>query len=160
MKILSKRRRHESRTNYLKRKRLLESRKARVVIRKSNKYITIQYIESKAAQDNVKVSITSKELLEYGWPQEKAGSLKSLPAAYLTGLLFGNKAKKLASAVLDTGLIRSTKGSKIYSALKGMVDAGFVISHNPEVFPAVERIENENAKGFFDKVKSKIGASK
>ena len=39
MKIIAKRRRIENKTNYTKRRRLLEGRKPRVVIRKTNRYI-------------------------------------------------------------------------------------------------------------------------
>ena len=159
MMILSKRRKAEGKTNYTKRRKLLEGGKPRIIIRKSNKQIIIQYVESKCAQDKVKVSTVSNELLNYGWPKEQAGSLKSLPAAYLAGLLFGKKAlnMKLTSAILDTGLIRSTKGSRIYSAVKGIVDSGFNLPHNTEVFPEDSRIENENVKAFFNKVKESLG---
>lgn len=156
MKIISKRRRHEAKTNYLKRKRLLESKRPRIVIRKSNKYITIQYIESKFAQDSIKLAVVSKELTEYGWPADKAGSLKSLAGAYLAGYLFGTKAKKFEKAVLDTGLIRSTKGSKVYAALKGIIDGGFAMPADAKVFPDEKRIKNENTKNFFDKIKENI----
>ena len=89
MKLIAKRRRRERKTNYLKRRRLLSGQKTRIVIRKSNRYIIIQAVESRFAQDKIITSCLSKSLLEYGWPKEKSGSLKSLPAAYLTGLLFG-----------------------------------------------------------------------
>ncbi len=160
MKIISKRRRLEAKTNYLKRRRLLEGRKPRVVIRKSNRYIVIQFIESKFAQDAVKLTVTSKDLLDYNWPKEKAGSLKSLAGAYLAGFLFGTQAKKLGNAILDTGLIRNTKGSRLYAALKGIVDAGFVIPHSASIFPEEKRIKSDNVKVFFDKVKDSIGGKK
>jgi large subunit ribosomal protein L18 len=160
MKIIAKRRRHENKTNYSKRMRLLEGRKPRVVLRKSNKYIILQYVESKAAQDSVKASVTSKDLLDYGWPKEKAGSLKSLGAAYLAGLLFGKKIKKMAPAILDLGLIRNTKGSRVYSAVKGINDAGFKLPCSEEVFPAEKRIKNENISAFFDKVKLNVEKEK
>jgi large subunit ribosomal protein L18 len=160
MKILAKRRRQEAKTNYYKRKRLLEGEKPRVVIRKTNRYIIIQYTESKLAQDKVVIGLSSKELLENGWPKESAGSLKSLAGAYLAGYLFGTKAKKLDEAILDMGLIRNTKGSRIYAALKGMVDAGFKIAHNKDIFPSEERIKSENVEAFFDKVKDKIQGAK
>lgn len=156
MKIASKRRRHENKTNYSKRMKLLQGRKSRVVIRKSNKYIILQYVESKAAQDAVKASTISKDLLDYGWPKEKMGSLKSLGAAYLTGLLFGKKINKLAPAILDLGLIRSTKESRAYSAVKGINDSGFKLPCGEQVFPTEERIKSENIKAFFDKVKINV----
>lgn len=162
MKIISKRRRLENKTDYLKRRRLLEGRKPRLVIRKSNKYITIQYIESKFAQDSIKLAVNSKDLVDYSWPADKTGSLKSLAGAYLAGYLFGTKAKKFDSAVLDTGLIRSTKGSRVYAALKGIIDGGFVMPADAKVFPEEKRIKTENTKNFFDKVKENItkGVSK
>jgi large subunit ribosomal protein L18 len=156
MKILAKKRRIEAKTNYLKRRKLLEGRKPRIVVRKSNKYILIQYVESRVAQDKVIVSVNSKDLLEYGWAKEKIGSLKSLAGAYLAGYLFGTKIKKMNTAILDTGLIRNTKGSKVYSAVKGIIDSGFEMSHNPEVFPEEDRIKSDNTKAFFDKVKETI----
>lgn len=156
MQILPKRRRLENKTNYSKRLRLLEGRKPRVVIRKTNKYIIIQYVESKAAQDAIKASVTSKDLLKHGWPIAKAGSLKSLGACYLAGILFGNKVKKLVPAILDTGLIRSTKGSKIYAAVKGINETGFNLPCNEKVMPEESRIKTENLKEFFDKVKSTV----
>jgi len=156
MKELSKRRRLEGKTNYLKRMRLLEGRKPRIVVRKSNKYITLQYVESKLAQDSILVSVVSKDLLAYGWPEAKAGSLKSLGAAYLSGLLFGKKLGGKKDYVVDTGLIRSTKGSKIYAALKGVSDAGLKIQIDKEVLPEEKRIKSNNLKDFFDKVKEKI----
>ncbi len=159
MKIISKRRRLEGKTNYVKRRRLLEGAKTRIVIRKTNRYIIIQYVESKAAQDKILVSKFSKELLEYGWPEEKAGSLKSLGAGYLIGLLFGktmNEDYKETKPAIDTGLIRNTRGSKIYAVIKGIVDAGFNMAHNKEVFPEEKRIKNKNIIDFFDKVKENI----
>jgi len=156
MKIIRKKRRREKATNYLKRKKLLEGRKPRIVIRKSNKYLIIQYVESSLAQDKVNYSVSSKDLLKKGWPKDKSGSLKSLGACYLTGLLFGKKIienKENKPMVLDTGLIRSTKGSRIYAALKGIVDAGVKIEHNPDVFPDEKRVK---VNGFFEEVKSKI----
>ena len=91
---IQKKRRMEGRTNYSKRRRLLENNKARIVIRKTNKYIILQYVISKEAMDFVKINVNSKDLLNYGWPSDKSGSLKSLAAAYLAGLLFGNRLKK------------------------------------------------------------------
>ncbi len=160
MKILAKRRRIAGKTNYTKRRRLLEGRKPRIVVRKTNRYIIIQLVESKFAQDKIEYSVTSKKLTDYGWPEKNIGSLKSLGAAYLTGLLFGLKLKNLnlkdAPNIIDTGLIRNTKGSKIYAALKGIIDSGIEISCDPEVIPDAKRIENENISDFFSKVKENI----
>ena len=92
-----KRRRQENKTDYGKRIKVLKGGIPRIVFRKTNKYVIIEYVTSKNAQDKVELGTTSKELLLQGWPKDWSGSLKSIPAAYLTGLLFGKKilAKKL-----------------------------------------------------------------
>ena len=87
----SRRRRKENKTDYHARLLMLKSEKPRVVVRKSNSYITIQFVEASIAQDKVVASASSKELLALGWPKEKKGSLKSLLASYLTGLLLAKK---------------------------------------------------------------------
>jgi len=156
MKLIDKKRRIENKTNYLKRRRLLESKNPRIIIRKTNRYIIFQYVETKIAQDRVKFMLTSKALLNYGWPKEKEGSLKSLGAAYLAGILFGKLIKSEKQAIIDTGLIRNTKGSKIHSGIKGIIDSGAKISYNEKMFPEEKRICNENIKDFFEKVKNKI----
>jgi len=84
MKTL-RRRRKEAKTDYKARLNLLKSNKPRLVIRKTNRYIIAQIVESNLAQDKVIADFSSQDLLEKGWPKEKAGSLKSLQAAYLTG---------------------------------------------------------------------------
>jgi large subunit ribosomal protein L18 len=158
MRIIPKRRRLENRTNYTKRKRLLEHSSARIVVRKSNRYITAQYIETREARDYVKVSVVSNMLVDYGWPESKEGSMKNLGAAYLTGLLLGTKLKalKISKVILDSGLIRSTKGSRVYATVKGIIDAGINLPCDKEVFPEEKRIMSEEIKSFFDKVKAEI----
>ncbi|VVB78784.1 50S ribosomal protein L18 [uncultured archaeon] len=156
---LDKRRRVENKTNYRKRLVLLKGRDPRLVIRKTNRYIIMQIIESNDAQDKILYSVNTRDLLKNGWPKDKEGSLKSLPAAYLTGLLLGKKAKALKDRViLDTGLIPNTKGSKIYAAVKGISDAGIQINYNEEVIPSKERLEGKNTKvaDIFSKIKEKI----
>jgi len=160
MKLLPKKRRQEGKTNYSKRLRLLEGKKPRIVIRKTNKYITVQYVESKEAQDAVIKTINSKILLKHGWPAEKEGSLKSLGAAYLTGLLFSKEIKGFKPAIADIGLVKSTPGSRIYAVIKGLNDGGFKVPCSEEVFPSPERISTENLKSFFDKVKKNIMEAK
>ncbi|MBM3233829.1 50S ribosomal protein L18 [Candidatus Pacearchaeota archaeon] len=159
MKI-NKRRRIEGKTDYKKRMRLLKSEAGRIIFRKTNKYIIGQYVKSKEAQDFVSRGIESRILLKYGWPKEAAGSLKSLPACYLTGLLLGRKIidkEGKIKAALDIGLIRNTKKSKIYAFLKGLIDAGIDIPNNAE-FPDENRISGRHLKKNinFEKIKEKI----
>ena len=146
MKI-DKRRRIENKTNYNKRLKLLSGNSPRLVIRKTNKYLTLQIIESIHAQDQVMHSVNTKDLLKQGWPEDKAGSLKCLTAAYLGGFLLGKKSKEIKGrVVLDTGLIPNTKGSRIYACVKGFADSGMKINYNEEVIPTEEMIKGDNEK--------------
>lgn len=159
-RTIAKRRRREGKTDYLARLKLLESGLPRLVIRKSNLYIYAQIVESKEAQDFVIVGATSKELEKYGWKFSK----KNLPASYLTCFLLINKLKKkkkkLDKAILDMGLNRSIKGSRIYACLKGALDAGLDIPHNSKMLPKEERIKgfhiNQDVEKNFEDVKKRI----
>ena len=152
------RRRIEGVTDYKARKNLLISGKPRLVVRRTNRYIISQIVKSEAAQDFVVVGVNSKELSEKGWK----GSFKNIPAAYLSGLLLGKKAQKtgINEAILDIGLQRSTKGSRIYAVLKGAIDSGLIISYSKEILPSEGRILgkhiNEKISADVEKIKKKI----
>ena len=156
---LDKRRRIENKTNYRKRLVLLKSDSLRLVIRKTNKYLNLQIVKSEDAKDSVLHSVSSKDLLKSGWPETKKGSLKSLTASYLTGLLLGKNAKGIKErVVLDTGLAPSTKGSRIYAAVKGISDAGLKINYDKEIIPSQERIEGKGTEleSVFKKLKGAL----
>jgi large subunit ribosomal protein L18 len=138
------RRRREGRTNYHVRYKLILSRKPRVVVRKSNNNMLLQLVQAEQIGDKTLLSVSSSALKDFGFDQHKG----NLPAAYLTGLLFGKKmlAAGINDAILDIGLHASTKGSRIYAALKGVIDAGVDIPHNPEIFPTDERVRGEHIK--------------
>ena len=140
------RRRRQNKTDYYARKRLLESGLPRLVVRKTNRYIIMQIVESKEAQDKVICSTNSKELIEYGWQNPE--SIKNLSASYLTGYLCGLKALKkgIKKAILDAGLIISTKGSRIYASVKGAIEAGLNVPCSKEVLPEPEIIESIKSK--------------
>ena len=142
------RRRREGKTNYYRRRRLLLSRQARLVVRKTNNQLLAQFINAKVIGDMTAASAISKELTEYGW----AASISNMPAAYLTGLLAGLRAKSrgIDSAILDIGLIPPIRGSKIYAVLKGVLDAGVNIPHNPEVLPAEDRITGQHVVSAYE----------
>ena len=156
---LDKKRKLQRKTNYTKRLILLKGNYPRLVVRKTNKYIIMQIIESKHAQDMVLYSITTKDLLKQGWPENKKGSLKSLAASYLTGLLLGKKCKDKIKGkiILDTGLIPSTKGSRVYAGIKGIADSGLNISYDEKIMPSEEKIKADYE--FFEDVQNKIGKS-
>ena len=141
MKKLDKKRRREGKTNYHKRLILLKSESPRLVVRKTNKYIILQIVKSERAQDKVLYSVSTKELLKMGWPDAKKGSLKSLSASYLVGLLIGKKAKDVEKVILDSGLTPSTKGSRVYAVVKGVSDSGLEIAHSEEILPSNDRID-------------------
>jgi large subunit ribosomal protein L18 len=157
-----KRRRREGKTDYMKRFKLLKSDSPRILFRKTDRYIIAQYATSKEAQDKVEIGITSKKLKEFGWPDEFDGSLKSIPAAYLTGLLIGKEIikKKLKNPIVDFGMTRVISKNRCYAFLKGIIDAGVKIKCDEEQFPEEERIIGKNLKEDFSKtfkeIKSKI----
>lgn len=138
------RRRREGRTSYHLRYKLILSKKPRLVIRKSNANTTLQLVVAEMTGDKTLLTVTSKALRDYGYTLATG----NLPAAYLTGLLFGKKmlALGVGEAIADIGLHASTKGGRVYAAIKGVVDAGADIPHSPEIFPDDGRIRGEHIK--------------
>lgn len=136
------RRRREDKTNYKKRLKLLLGNKPRLVMRKSLKNFLVQIIEYNPTGDKVLVSASTKELKKYSW--DFTGG--NIPSAYLVGLLVGKKAvvKKCKTAILDVGLQSPMKGTRLYAALKGAVDAGMDIPHEADVFPSEDRIKGQH----------------
>ncbi|MBR60433.1 MAG: 50S ribosomal protein L18 [Euryarchaeota archaeon] len=139
------RRRESGETDYRRRLKLLRSREMRAVVRVSNTRVTCQLVDWKSDGDRVILSCTGSDLVKrHGWPEDM--SQKSVPASYLTGYALGKAAVTAGhdSAVLDIGLSASTSGSRVFAALKGMVDAGMEIPHGDEIFPSDERIEGNH----------------
>jgi large subunit ribosomal protein L18 len=136
------RRRREGKTNYYRRRRLLLSKRPRLVVRKTNTSTIVQIINASVVGDATVASAISTELGDHGWT---AGT-GNIPAAYLTGFLVGLRAKSrgVKEAVLDVGLNPPVKGSRIYAALKGAVDAGIEVPHSPEILPDESRISGEH----------------
>ena len=158
------RRRNEGKTDYPARLQMLHAGVPRLVVRKSNKYLLAQAVISREAQDTVVCGAHSDELISKGWSKDMHNSLKSVPAAYLTGFLLGTKIKKdhkdIQRLVVDLGIARSTKGSRLYAVVKGMIDAGFDVACSKEVIPSQDRIEGKHMKNKIDfaGIKAKIGA--
>jgi large subunit ribosomal protein L18 len=142
------RRRREGKTNYYRRRRLLLSRQPRLVVRKTNTNTIVQIVNASVVGDSTVASAISSELGDHGW----AAGTGNIPAAYLTGLLAGLRAKSrgVKEAVLDVGLNPPVRGSRVYAALKGAVDAGLEIPHNPEVLPDDSRISGDHIVASFD----------
>jgi len=154
------RRKREGSTNYKRRLALLKSKKPRLVIRKSNKYIICQIIDYNESGDKVLASVNSISLKKLGWKH----GCNNLPASYLTGFMLGLVAKKakVKEAILDYGLYTTTKSSRIYTAMKGSIDAGLNVPHGKEdqTLPSEERISgkhiNEKIGKDFATLKSKM----
>jgi large subunit ribosomal protein L18 len=146
------RRRREGKTDYKRRLRLLLSKKPRLVVRKSLKYIRAQIVEFNKKGDRTLVFAISKQLKNFGWNY----SCDNLPASYLTGLLVGKRAleKGVKEAVLDLGLNPSTKGSRIYACVKGALDAGLKVNVSEEVLPSEERIKGMHISTYIQKFKN------
>ena len=132
------------------------SPKYRFIVRFTNRDIICQVAYSVVAGDVMMAAAYSHELPKYG---VKVG-LTNYSAAYATGLLCARRLlKKLKLdekyegntesigeaydvsetwedgpkpfyALLDTGLVRTTTGAKVFGAMKGAVDGGIEIPHS------------------------------
>ncbi|KAG6837434.1 hypothetical protein H0H93_009528 [Arthromyces matolae] len=166
------RRRREGKTDYYARKRLVtqaknkyNAPKYRLVVRFSNRFITVQIIYARLQGDFVLTSASSKELPRYGINH----GLTNWAAAYATGLLVARRAlTKLGladkyegvveadgsfnvtealdeedaprpfKAFLDVGLKRTSTGSRVFGALKGASDGGIFVPHSEKRFPGYD----------------------
>ncbi len=159
------RRRKEKKTDYKARLALLKSKKKRIVVRKSNRYIKVQLVEYRENGDVTLSSYSSKNLKKLGWK----GSLKNTPAAYLTGLAAGKQFQKEAKeGVLDIGMAETTKGGVLFAVLKGLVDSGLKIPHGKGNIPGEKRITGKVIADYgkgknpsevpkqFEKIKKKV----
>jgi large subunit ribosomal protein L18 len=135
------RRRREGKTDYQARKGLVLSGKPRLVARSSLKNVVAQIVVAKPRGDEVFAAAHSRELKRYGWKAPTG----NVPAAYLTGLLCGLKAKAkgVGEAILDVGLVAPTKGSRLFAVLSGVLDAGVAVPHDEEKI-VKERVKGEH----------------
>jgi len=137
-------------TNYHKRASLLLSKKRFITIKVTNQNILTQLLEPSMTGDKVITSAHSTNLLKLGWK----GSLNSLPACYLTGLLLGRKAvfKGIDNAILYTG--KDTFTERIAACLKGLIDGGIKIPSSEDSFPSTGRISGEHISNYASTLKS------
>ena len=90
----------------------------------------------------------------FSWP-----SKRNVYTAYLTGLYAGKEAKKknITDFVLDIGLHRPTKGSVLFAALKGALDAGLKTAYQEEMVPVAKLNSPPDAiKAAFEETKKRI----
>jgi len=144
------RRRRSGRTHYGKRRKLIASGAPRLVIRPSNKHIAAQLVRAHPHGDEVLASAHSSELKGFGWN----APCGNLPAAYLTGLLAGSRAKAsgVTEAILDIGLYARGPGSRIFAAAKGAVDGGLMVPHDESAMPKSDRIHGEHVAGYSKRI--------
>jgi large subunit ribosomal protein L18 len=151
------RRRRKHKTDYRHRKSLLMSDMPRAVVRCSTRNTVVQFARFEPKGDVILATANTKELKELGWSKATGNTT----AAYLAGYLAGMRAKKTSpKAVLDIGLHSPTRGSKVFAALKGMLDAGIDIPHDESILPSEDRIKGshigDDAPKMFDTVLEKI----
>jgi len=136
------RRRRSGKTNYKKRLAFMKSEKPRLVVRRSNKYLTVQIVDYAEVGDKILAQFNSISLKKKGWKH----SCVNVPAAYLSGLEIAKLATKakVKEAIFDMGSYTPTKGCRIYAVLKGAVEGGLNIPHSEKVFPSEERLNGEH----------------
>ncbi len=134
------RRKREGKTDYKKRLNYLKSGKIRIVIRPSTNNMTIQAVKFEMDGDKVLLTVQSTDLRKMGWNYATG----NIPASYLTGLLFGVKAKEIVKeGVIDLGLRPVIKGTRIPATIKGLVDAGLQFNYDEKIFPSEESISGK-----------------
>jgi large subunit ribosomal protein L18 len=121
---------------------MVSSEHPRLVVRKTGTRIIVQVMEARLEGDRCIAAADSRQLKPFGW---QAG-IKNIPAAYLTGFLAGKKAVQsgTAAAIVDLGLIQPIPQSRIFSAIKGAIDAGLSVSCSEKMFPSEKRLRGEH----------------
>lgn len=170
MQVKPKRRR-QGKTDYFARRRLVcqdknkyDSRKYRLVVRRTNTKIIGQIIFSTMTGDKVLCACESTELRTHGL----TAGLTNYSAAYCVGLLLARRLlkkvgladmykgtndvngdyfnveddmddKRPFKALLDVGLCRTTTGARVFGCLKGACDGGVNVPHKTRRFPGYSK---------------------
>jgi large subunit ribosomal protein L5e len=146
-----------------------DSKKYRLVVRRTNARILTQIIYSTLTGDRVLCSAESYELRAHGL----TAGLTNYSSAYATGLLIARRLLKQVGldkdysgadkvdgeyfnsnenipgerrpfkALLDVGIQRTTTGARIFGALKGACDGGIDVPHSNKRFPGYTRASVE-----------------
>lgn len=134
----------QRKTNYRKRSGILIGRRPFIITKISGQNISAQSLKPTLTGDIVIASAHSRELIRHGWK----GSMNSMPACYLTGLLLGKKTieRGATNAVLYTGNNPFT--TKVAACLKGIVDSGIKIPVSKESFPSDDRVSGEHIANY------------
>jgi large subunit ribosomal protein L18 len=139
----------QHKTNYRKRSGILIGRRPFIITKISGQNISAQALKPTLTGDIVIASAHSRELIRHGWK----GSMNSMPACYLTGLLLGKKSiqKGATNAVLYTGNNPFT--TKVAACLKGIVDSGINIPVSKESLPGDDRVSGEHIANYANLLK-------
>lgn len=149
------RRRRDGKTNFAKRLALVKGGKTRMVVRRSNKGVVVQFVDFEPEGDKTILTVNGTHLAkEHKWP-----SKRNVWTAYLTGLKAGMMAKEkgVKEFVLDMGMYVPSKGSVIFAALQGAADSGLSTKFDAGIVPQ-DKLSNppEAYKEMFNKLKSEI----
>ena len=137
------RRRRLCLTDYRLREGLLKSGLPLFTPRFSNYHVYVGIFKPRIEGDVVLAFASTHELRKrFAWKSPRP----NLPSVYLTAKLCAYKAltNGIRRAVLNIGLYRSTKGNRVYAAVKGARDAGLDVLASEEVFPSEDRIRGEH----------------
>jgi large subunit ribosomal protein L18 len=152
---VSFRRRRTGKTNFAKRLGLVLGEKTRMVVRRSNKGVVVQFINFDPKGDRTLLTITGTHLTKaYNWP-----SKRNVWTAYLAGLMAGKLAQKkgIKEFILDMGMYTPSKGSIIFAAQKGAHDSGLKVNYDSENVPEAKLANPpDKYKSVFDNAKTKI----
>ncbi len=135
------RRRRMGVTDYRARKKIITSSVPLLAVRVSSKNVSAQFIKPRAVGDEVVSAAHSRNLKKLGWK----GSLKSVPACYLLGLLAGKRAKEqgIEKAYLYNGLSKFVNGSRVSALVKGVKEAGVDVPMADDVAPSEESVSGK-----------------
>lgn len=144
------RRRRKSLTNYAKRLALVKGNAPRMVVRKSGRGIVVQFVEFSPRGDRVLACGLSPSLRKFGWAPRC-----NSPTAYLCGMLAAKAAGKkgVKEFNLDIGMQTPSKGSVVFAALRGAMDAGLKTNY-PGGMIEDPRINGSHIEAYAKQLKS------
>jgi large subunit ribosomal protein L18 len=137
-------------TNYRKRAAVIIGRHSFVTVKVTDQNVAAQMLKPTPTGDLVIASVHSRELAKQGWK----GSMNSLPACYLTGLLLGKKAQQKGTnkAILYSGKDHFT--TRVAACVKGIADSGVNIPMSEESFPDADRISGQHIADYANALKA------
>lgn len=136
------RRRREGRTDYRRRLKMLTTKRTRVVVRPSLNNVVVQFVNYGETGDGMVAQASAVDLRKQGYD----GHTGNMPAAYLAGVLAGQRAKHagIEEAVLDIGDHAPIPGSRLFAVLAGILDAGVTVPHSEDMLPLEDRLTGKH----------------